>query len=120
MSRRWIALTSGLVVSTLFVTMALGQASKPPASLADRMSALRRGWSQGQTQSQRERRCEFWRHGASVQWPIAIGIAFHVAEHLRPAKRTTRGASEWKCNTQSRSRANEFGTANQPAKPENG
>ena len=51
MSRRWIALTSGLVVSTLFVTMASGQASKPPASLADRMSALRRGWSQGQTQS---------------------------------------------------------------------
>jgi hypothetical protein len=49
MSRRWFALTSGLVVSPLFVTIALGQASKPPASLADRMSALRRGWSQGQT-----------------------------------------------------------------------
>jgi uncharacterized repeat protein (TIGR01451 family) len=51
MSRRWFALTSGLVVSTAIVPLAFSQTPSRSTSLAERMAAMRRGWSQGESPS---------------------------------------------------------------------
>ena len=45
MSRRWFEMWNGLVLSAMFAATAWGQASQQQPSLAERMAALRRGWS---------------------------------------------------------------------------
>jgi uncharacterized repeat protein (TIGR01451 family) len=45
MLRRWFNAVNGLVLSAILAATALGQASQQPTSLAERMAALRRGWS---------------------------------------------------------------------------
>jgi uncharacterized repeat protein (TIGR01451 family) len=56
MSRRWFDVWNALVLSALFAATAWGQASQQQPSLAERMAALRRGWSDNEapaTQTQR-------------------------------------------------------------------
>ena len=55
MSPRTFALISGLLASTLLAASAWAQASRQPMSLAERMAAMRRGWSQGTSQADRQR-----------------------------------------------------------------
>src|SRR5262245_41782030 len=47
MNRRWLAVGSGLIFTSSMAPTAWSQSSARPATLAERMSALRRGWSGG-------------------------------------------------------------------------
>ncbi len=50
MNRRWLAVVSGLIVSSSLTATAWGQSPARQPSLAERMSALRQGWTGGSQQ----------------------------------------------------------------------
>jgi uncharacterized repeat protein (TIGR01451 family) len=56
MSRRWFAMLNGLLLSSMLVATAWGQASQQPPTLAERMAALRRGWSGNQAPPAQDQR----------------------------------------------------------------